>query len=85
MQSGKSGVTTTATLCSLTGEVVHKREQLRHVTIRSQEAMPRHLGFDRDKTELLSACAEYQIISMETTQSEYTISLLGTPFHDCNE
>ena len=85
MQSGKSGVTTIATLCSLTGEVARKREQLRHVTIRSQEATQRHLGFDKDKTELLSACAEYQIISMDTTQSECMITFLGTPFHNCNE
>lgn len=45
----------------------------------------RHLGFDRDKTKLLSARAEYQIVSMDATQSEYTIPVLGTPFHDCNE
>ena len=33
--------------------------------IRSQEATQRDLGFDRDNTELHSARAEYQIVSIE--------------------
>ena len=48
-------------------EVVHKGSNCKHnrFAIRSQEATQRDLGFDRDNTELRSARAEYQIISIE--------------------
>ena len=41
--------------------------------------MQRHLGFNRDKTELLSARNEYQIVSIDETQSEHTIPLHVIP------
>ena len=60
--------------------------KLNRFAIQSQKATQRHFSSDRDKIELLSAHADYQIISMDAcTQSEHTIPLLGTPIHDCNE
>ena len=56
----------------------------------SQETMHIHLGFDIDNTELHSARAEYQIVSIDTTQASIWYCFLQHHFTtvisnwDCN-